>query len=118
MTTLFLGSGDIGIRDAYSVDEGRAAPALFLLFIFTLACLGFVVPLDEAWTQAERATVVDHGGTYLDLNRYLCNGVCGTVIGPYLVYRDRNHLTTTMSAALTPCLAEDLAAAGITWRSV
>jgi hypothetical protein len=75
------------------------------------------VALDDAWTQAERATVVEHGETYLDLNRYLCNGVCGAVIGPYLVYRDRNHLTTTMSAALSPCLAEDLAAAGITWRS-
>lgn len=84
----------------------------------TAACaVARTVALDDAWTQVEEQTVREHGDAYVDLNRYLCDDGCGPVIGPYLVYRDRNHLTTSMAVALAPCLAEDLTAAGITWPS-
>ena len=39
---------------------------------------------------------------------YLCSDVCGLVIGPYLLYRDRNHLSTTISTALSGPLGEEL----------
>ena len=51
--------------------------------------------------SADRVTVVDP-------IPWLCSTVCPAVLGNLLVYRDSTHLTTPMSAALAPLLAERL----------
>lgn len=71
--------------------------------------------LDEPWRDAEEQTALANGAAYVDLNRYLCSDVCGLIIGPYLLYRDRNHLSTTISTALAAPLGADLEASGVGW---
>ncbi|MEL4318997.1 acyltransferase family protein [Leifsonia sp. YIM 134122] len=62
--------------------------------------------IDMALQEQERT--VDGIG-WIDMNDYVCGPEkCPAVIGSYLVYRDRDHLTATYSRALSELLAAKL----------
>ena len=47
--------------------------------------------------------------TYFDTAEYFCSdGVCKSVIGNVLVYRDQGHITTSFSKTMAPIIEEDL----------
>lgn len=51
------------------------------------------------------------GSTVIDLSEYFCSGgVCPTVIGNVIVYRDRDHLTSSYTRTLAPMLREAILA--------
>jgi hypothetical protein len=61
--------------------------------------------VNAAGEQAERAAVRAAGGDYLDVAPWVCtSSTCAVVVGPNLVYRDDNHLTTTFTSWLAPVL--------------
>ncbi|HEX8004586.1 MAG TPA: acyltransferase family protein [Mycobacteriales bacterium] len=64
---------------------------------------------DRSGIDAERAAVTEAGGTYLDVQPWLCaRDACPVVVGTMLVYRDDNHLTTVYPTWLAPVVAEGL----------
>jgi hypothetical protein len=60
--------------------------------------------------QPQRRILATFGSqvTVIDPVPWLCATICPTVLGNLLVYRDSTHLTTAMSEALAPLLAERL----------
>lgn len=67
-----------------------------------LACAGNSSNLPStANTQAHAATL-DAGARYVDFSDSFCfDSVCPAIIGPYLVYRDDQHLTVEFSRSLS-----------------
>lgn len=62
--------------------------------------------LDERWLATERALATEHGATLVDPSGWACpTDPCASVIGRYLVYRDRQHLATPYVIALRDRLA-------------
>ncbi len=54
-------------------------------------------------TAAERDAVVGAGGSYVDVQPWVCTtSSCAVIVGNLLVYRDDNHLTTKYVSWLTP----------------
>ncbi|MBI3224270.1 MAG: acyltransferase [Mycolicibacterium cosmeticum] len=67
--------------------------------------------LSDDVRRAERDLAAAGKFTYLDYADYLCNdAVCPGVIGNTLVYRDRHHITVTMSNLLGPVVGADISA--------
>jgi peptidoglycan/LPS O-acetylase OafA/YrhL len=65
--------------------------------------------LDEDWLTKETAIAVAHGATLVDPSGWACpTDPCPTVVGRYLVYRDRHHLATPYVIALRDRLAAAL----------
>jgi hypothetical protein len=68
--------------------------------------------VDSGGAAAERRAVTTAGGSYLDVSRWVCGPrVCPPMVGDLLVYRDTNHLTTSITGWLTPVLGAALAPA-------
>ncbi len=54
-------------------------------------------------------TVVErHGGTWLDLNDYMCDDTCPIILEDVLLYRDDDHLTSVFARELAGVLEEEL----------
>jgi len=67
--------------------------------------------LDAAWLATERALAAAHGATLVDPTGWACpTDPCPSVIGRFLVYRDRHHLATPYVVALRDRLAGALPA--------
>jgi peptidoglycan/LPS O-acetylase OafA/YrhL len=67
---------------------------------------------DPAGTAAEAAVVRTAGGDYIDVAPLLCTPrICPVIIGNLLVYRDDNHLTTSVTSWLLPALEPAVVAA-------
>lgn len=63
--------------------------------------------LDGARRGTERKVLATHGGIWVDTTPWICDmgsGRCPAVINDVLVYRDRDHMTETMSATLSAVL--------------
>lgn len=68
--------------------------------------------VDSNGAAAERRAATTVGGSYLDVVRWVCGQrVCPPMVGDLLVYRDDNHLTTSITGWLTPVLGAALAPA-------
>jgi peptidoglycan/LPS O-acetylase OafA/YrhL len=71
-------------------------------------------PVGASLNQIERQVLLslDSAGpvTVVDPIPWLCSTACPVVLGHLLVYRDSTHLTTPMSKALAPLLADSLPA--------
>jgi peptidoglycan/LPS O-acetylase OafA/YrhL len=71
-------------------------------------------PVGASLNEPQRQALLGFGSavpvTVVDPIPWLCSSVCPVVLGNLLVYRDSTHLTTAMSAALAPLLAESLPA--------
>jgi hypothetical protein len=60
---------------------------------------------------AEQHATESSGGTYLDLNDYLCNTTsCPAIVGDELLYRDAHHLTASFSESLEEPLGREVTA--------
>ncbi|GGF12948.1 acyltransferase family protein [Subtercola lobariae] len=67
-----------------------------------------VEALDSTWAAAQKATVEQLGGSYLDLSDYFCTPTeCDPVIGNTLVYRDTSHITEVWSAKFGGVFGEE-----------
>jgi hypothetical protein len=76
------------------------------------ACTGSVVL--HAVREAEGALVRDFGGTFIDIEPWLCvDGRCPVIIDKRIVYRDRGHMTPQFVSDLEPLLAASLRIAGL-----
>ena len=65
--------------------------------------------LNTIGSLAERTAVAQAGGRYLPVAQWLCTrSRCPVVVDNLLVYRDDNHLTTTITAWLAPLVAAEL----------
>ena len=63
-------------------------------------------------STAERDAVTHAGGSYLPVAPWLCTSAqCPVVVDDLLVYRDDNHLTTTITTWLAPLVAAEIDAA-------
>jgi hypothetical protein len=71
------------------------------------------VVLSSDIQSIERTATVTGGGTYVDMNEFICNDVaCPVVIDNVLVYRDAHHLTVEVSEALAQELSRATALVG------
>ena len=60
--------------------------------------------------KAEKAAAAAFGASYIDMTPFFCTSTeCAPIIGNWLVYRDRHHITATFSKALAPQLGAKLA---------
>jgi hypothetical protein len=67
--------------------------------------------LDDAWLATEATIASAHGAAFVDPTGWACpTDPCASVIGRYLVYRDRHHLATPYVLALRDRLAGALPA--------
>jgi len=65
--------------------------------------------LDESWLAIEAAIAATHGATIVDPTGWACpTDPCPSVVGRYLVYHDRHHLSTPYVTALRDRLAAAL----------
>ena len=65
--------------------------------------------LNTIGSLAERNAVIGVGWSYLPVARWLCtSSQCPVVVDNLLVYRDDNHLTTTITTWLAPLVAAKL----------
>ena len=62
--------------------------------------------LNAAYASVDKAAALAAGAEYLDLNSYICNELCFSVIGNVLVYRDSHHLTATFSRQMADILGD------------
>ena len=59
-------------------------------------------------TLAERTAVTGVGGSYFRIPTWLCTREkCPLVVDNLLVYRDDNHLTTTITTWLAPLMSAE-----------
>ncbi|WP_182920297.1 acyltransferase family protein [Nocardioides cavernaquae] len=57
--------------------------------------------VDDAYRASEKAAVTAAGGEWVDATAWVCPGTtCAGVAGPYVMYRDRHHLTATYARTL------------------
>jgi hypothetical protein len=60
-------------------------------------------------SAGERAAVVGAGGAYLPVAPFLCGKTqCPVIVGNLLMYRDDNHLSTTVTTWLAPLVAAEI----------
>jgi len=72
------------------------------------------VAIAANFVEIEEATVESEGGSFLDLNDYLCTDeACGPVIGATLAFRDEHHITAELSEELGDTLGAELRAVGV-----
>jgi peptidoglycan/LPS O-acetylase OafA/YrhL len=61
--------------------------------------------VDDAYRAAEKVAVTAAGGEWVDATAWVCPGtMCAGVAGPYVMYRDRHHLTATYARTLAPTM--------------
>ena len=70
------------------------------------------IAVNEFGMAAEQSAVLGAGGSYIDVQPWVCTSqTCGVIVGNLLMYRDDNHLTTTYVKWLTPVFQTALDAA-------
>ena len=70
--------------------------------------------LDLAWAQSEASVADASGAAFVDPTDWACpTDPCPSVVGRYLVYRDRHHLATPYVSALRGRLAAALPDPGL-----
>lgn len=79
-----------------------------------LASAGDCVPsresvLNPELNRLQQASVAANGGAWLDMTPYLCNpDACLVIMGNFLMWRDRQHMTNSFSTALGPAFGTEL----------
>jgi hypothetical protein len=98
------------LADTPTMNDGLPAACLSAHLDDTTACgRDRAEAISSAFALAETSAAASAGAAVIDLNDYLCStDRCDPVVGRYLVYRDANHLTATVSARLAPALSEAL----------
>jgi hypothetical protein len=65
--------------------------------------------LSLAATEAVRGAAQDSGATYISTAEWFClDGLCPTVLGELLSYRDQNHVSDTYARYLTEVIGQRL----------
>jgi hypothetical protein len=64
--------------------------------------------VDPSYDQVEHLAVVAAGGRYIDTTPWFCSRVCTSVIGHYVVYMDRFHVSATYARYLSVVLGQAL----------
>ncbi len=64
--------------------------------------------IDETGKRAEERAVAGAGGSYLDVQPWLCASACPAIVGNLLVYRDDNHITAVYASYLGPAMTDEL----------
>ncbi len=73
------------------------------------------IAVNTAGMAGERSAVLGAGGSYIDVEPWVCTASsCSVLVGNLLVYRDDNHLTTKYVSWLTPIFETALDAALLT----
>ena len=71
------------------------------------------VVVDDDHREIEARSAEDAGAVFVDPTRWVCPGSpCRVIAGNILVYRDRDHITTTFAASLSDELARALPVGG------
>ena len=80
----------------------------------TLACAtSFDRSVNPAWLAEEASAAMRGGAGFVDPTAWVCPSVpCPAVIGNFMVFRDKHHLTTAFSAALSRRLGDAIQALG------
>ncbi|MFL5937237.1 MAG: acyltransferase family protein [Gaiellaceae bacterium] len=79
----------------------------------TLGSCAFAVTPDEAaaYSSVRRAAIAAHAEYVGTLQWFCARGLCPTVVGTIITYRDKTHITVTYSRFLAGPLADELAVA-------
>lgn len=65
-----------------------------------------------SWSRSYSALAIPKGIYWVDIQQLLCvNGICPMTAGPYLVYKDNDHITREWAIKSAPALTPLLAAA-------
>jgi len=65
--------------------------------------------LNRELNTLQQAAVAANGGAWLDMTPYLCNpDACLVIMGNFLMWRDRQHMTNSFSTALGPAFGTEL----------
>ncbi|MCR6713325.1 MAG: acyltransferase [Demequina sp.] len=67
--------------------------------------------VDSPRTDIFRTVADNSGWTWIDMTDYLCSPTsCGVILGDVFLYRDRDHITNTLSTELAPVFEQSVLA--------
>jgi hypothetical protein len=72
------------------------------------ACAAPIPPSEQGFSQAEAVAASTVGAHYISTTPWFCAQTCPAVIGKYLPYWDRYHITAAYSDYLVGVLADAL----------
>jgi hypothetical protein len=69
--------------------------------------------IEPGWTDAARSAAAASGASFVDPSPWVCpSDPCPPVVGNFLVYRDKSHMTASFAAALAGRLEEAIGPVG------